>query len=193
MKKFIICLSVLFALKAGAQSEERAAFTIGPTVGWTHAFFTPYSNWEFNPEWTAGLSTIYSPWEHWGVGADVRYSTEGSRVKYESTTNDIRLDYLRVPIKGMYFFNDYGDPFRPKITLGPSIGFMMNETNVNGIHANKVDLGLNGSLGFNLRLMPDFWLNIDANYYQGLTEVRNTGTSERNGHMCLQAGLLFGL
>lgn len=193
MKKIIIGLCLLATVSLFGQTEEKA-FSIGPTVGANHSFLVPYTS-KFYPTWTAGLSCIYSPGEHWGVGGDLRFSKEGSKTSsVEGISDEIELYYLRIPVKGMYFFGDVADDFRPKITLGPSIGFLVDEKNTTWAPANKVDFGLNGSAGFNYRLMQDFWLNVDANYYQGLTRVRNATTErELNGSVGLQVGVLFGL
>ena len=183
-----------------AQTGSKA-FSIGPTVGANHSFLFPYKS-DFYPTWTVGLATIYSPGEHWGIGGDVRFSKEGSKTSSEITSrgstekvsNEIELDYLRVPLRGIYFFGDIEDDFRPKITVGPSFGFLVDEKNTMDAPANKFDFGANGSLGFNYRLARDFWLNVDANYYQGLLRVRDVSfDKEVNGSVGLQVGVLFGL
>jgi hypothetical protein len=192
MKKIICYVSLFFTLNSMAQQPSR--FSIGPTVGATHAFLIPYKSWQFNPQWTAGLSWIYSPYEHFGLGGDVRYSTEGGKLNLEPGTNTIRLDYLRIPVKAMYFFGDVENSFRPKVTLGPSVGFLVDEMNTEPVPANKVDFGANVSAGFNYRMMENLWLNVDLNYYQGLIKIRDAGsTKEMNGNLGLQLGVLVGL
>src|ERR1700740_122765 len=98
MKKIIIALSLIASISLTAQTEHKA-FSLGPTVGMNHSFLMPYKS-QYYPTWTAGLSCIYSPGEHWGVGGDVRFSKEGSKAKtIEGVTQEVELDYLRVPIK----------------------------------------------------------------------------------------------
>ncbi|MCD6067967.1 MAG: hypothetical protein K0S33_2793 [Bacteroidetes bacterium] len=194
MKKIIFCLSIFAGMNMFAQ--QTTSFSIGPTVGASHSVLMPYNNWEFNPQWTAGLSWIYGPMQHFAIGGDVRYSLEGGKFKSGSETGSsvIRMDYLRVPVKAMYFFGTYEQDFRPKITLGPSVGFLVDEKNTEPAPANKVDFGLNGSVGFNYRMMENLWLNVDANYYQGLLKVRDaTSLSEHNANIGLQLGVLVGL
>jgi hypothetical protein len=192
MKKLLFVLGIGIAINAAAQGPSR--FSIGPTVGASHAFLIPYKSWQFNPQWTAGLSWIYSPYEHFGLGGDVRYSAEGGKLNLEPGTTTIRLDYLRVPIKAMYFFNGVEDNIRPKVTLGPSVGFLVDELNTEPVPANKVDFGVNASAGFNYRMMENLWLNVDVNYYQGLIKIREAGsTKELNGNLGLQLGVLVGL
>lgn len=149
----------------------------------------------------------YSHSEHIGFSIDVLYSMEGGR--YQQTNGneiDLDLQYLRVPIKFAYFFRDFDKDFRPKVTIGPSLGFLIddkldynqssssNQSNVL-THFDKgyngFDLGGTASIGFNERLADRIWLNVDAYYYQGFLDV---GTMNHyNANFGLRAGVAFGL
>lgn len=176
---------------------EQSSFSIGFTGGFGHAFLMPYSNTVFRPSWDAGISAIYSPWKHWGIGLDALYSVEGAKFKYSGTagssdyTVQTELDYVRVPLKAIYFFRTYEADFRPKITLGPTLGILVNDAN--RPNAQSVDFGANVSLGFNYRIARAIWINVDASYYQGFLDAYS-GNSERdlNGNARLNAGINFG-
>jgi len=191
MKKMMLILGML---AAGIAANAQQTVSIGPTAGIGHAFMYPYDNWELKPSWNAGLTAIYGPVEWWGVGLDVRYSQEGYKRMVEGTEHEMTLDYLRVPIKGIIFFGDYEDDFRPKVSLGPSLGFLLDQESTHGWKANDFDLGVLASAGFNYRIVPRIWLNTDLNYYQGLLDVRqHSGTTELNGNLGLTVGVAFGL
>lgn len=199
MKKYILFIGLFFATtNAFAQEMEAKTshFSIGPSFGFGHTWISPYNNWEFQPTWSAGLTAIYGPIEWFGFGGDVRYSVEGSKtiMKEGGATRVTRLEYIRVPLKAMVFFGGYEDDFRPKLTLGPSFGFLVAEDDTYNARANGVDVGLNASAGFNYRMARAIWLNVDVNYYQGLTDVRmNSGTRELNGNLGLNLGVAFGI
>jgi outer membrane protein W len=199
MKKSILTVSLfLSGLFAFAQNETKpvsTAFSIGPSVGLGHAFMYPYITRGINPVGNFGIISTYAPTEHWGIGGDVRYSIEGSKTRTEQGPRDTDLDYLRVVPKGIYFFGTYDEDFRPKITLGPSIGFLMKHTDTFESTINPIDVGVIATTGFNYRLSQrGMWLNLDVYYYQGLTDVKkHTGTTELNANVGLNLGLAFGL
>lgn len=177
---------------------EQSKFSIGVIGGFGHSFLMPYSNTAFCPSWNAGISAIYSPWQHWGVGLDALYSAEGAKFYYQNGASDQsdltihrELDYVRVPVKVIYFFRTYEKDFRPKVSLGPTLGVLVNEKNSS--NASSVDLGANLTLGFNYRIARAIWINVDANYYQGFLDTYS-GNSETdlNGNIRLNAGINFG-
>lgn len=202
MKKIILLASLFSSLISFSQNNngldppvpaEQSVFSIGPQGGFGHTFITPYKGARFQPSWDAGVAAIYAPGVHWGVQLDIRYSAEGCKIEdvENKSTNAIFLRYVRVPLKAVYFFNRYEDDFRPKITLGPSIGFLNEQ--VNSIGAKSVDFGANASIGFHYRLVRAIWFTADVNYYQGFTDVYETTTErEMNGNLRLDMGLMFG-
>jgi hypothetical protein len=172
---------------------EQSAFSIGPQGGFGHAFITPYDGARFQPSWDAGIQAIYAPGAHWGIELDIRYSAEGSKIVDEenNSTNATYLRYVRVPLKAVYFFNRYEDDFRPKIALGPAVGFLNEQVNSRG--AKSFDFGANASLGFHYRLVRAVWLTADVNYYQGFTDIYDaTSENELNGNLRLDMGVSFG-
>lgn len=184
---------MMMAATGFAQSK----FSIGLTGGARHAFVSSYDNNTFNPCWNAGLTFNYSPWEHWAIGMDAIYSNEGYKIKIPERNNMTTystLDYVRITPKAIYFFRPYEANFRPKFSIGPSVGFLVNQDNPNGEVARNTDLGAQGSIGFNLRLVKELWLNVDAAYYQGLLDVykKPTGGNDYNANMGLNLGLTFG-
>jgi hypothetical protein len=195
-KSIILCCFLLAGTVAFAQdalTPKNSTLSIGPSFGYGHSYITPY-HCEFDPTWSAGLFVVYSPYEHFGFGGDVRYSSEGSRTKIEGGTRTTIANYIRVPVKAMFFFRGVEDDFRPKVTLGPSFGFLVSESDPYDSKVWPFDAGVNASLGFNYRLKRAIWLNVDANFYQGLMDVRkNSGVQERNGNIGLNLGIAFGL
>jgi len=176
---------------------EQSKFSIGIIGGFGHSFLMPYSNTTFRPSWNAGISAIYAPKQHWGIGIDVLYSVEGAKFKYTNPvsqtdyTVQTELDYIRIPVKAIYFFRGYEKDFRPKVALGPTLGILMSETN--SVNAASVDLGANLSLGFNYRIAKAIWINVDASYYQGFLDTYSSNSDkDLNGNIRLNAGINLG-
>jgi hypothetical protein len=203
MKRILIIAAVLFTYYPAVFSQENPGrakvFSIGPAVGFGHAGIRNTSGTDlFKPSVNAGVIFNYSTNQHIGFAGDVLWSSEGARIDRDGIETDITLQYVRVPLKFAYFFGTFEDNFRPKLTIGPSMGFLLDaDKEVEGIGTSDVtasyktfDIGLNGSAGFNLKLRPNVWLNTDLNYYHGLRAIR---FDERNSSLGLKVGLAFGL
>lgn len=210
MKKLVIALTAL-VLASTAKAQN---LSLGPTIGFGHSWITDFGgDAAFHPSFNFGGSLVYSSNAHWGFGIDLKFSREGGKIQnvyvLDSFIDDKRTinnDYLRVPLKVIYFFNEYGNPVRPKISLGPTFGFLVGgkttyETgSISHVTDTKnyfknFDLGLQGSAGINFRLAKNTWLNTDLSYYQGLMDVikTNTGEASHNGNIGVNVGLTFGI
>ncbi len=202
MKKAMIIVAIL-----GIGIVSRAqTVSIGPTGGFGHSWITNTAgDAKFNPAWNAGISLVYSTKSNWGMGADVKYSAEGNKSERLGTTTTVNTNYVRVPLKAIYFFGQQGDAVRPKISAGPTFGFLTNANEATSIEGVKVktditddiknfDFGVNAAAGLNFRLAERTWLNTDLAFYQGLTDItKNNNTTRRNGNVGVNVGLLVGL
>lgn len=198
-------LLLLFALVLGflplAQAQE---FSLGPVIGVNYASLTNApSDARGLVGLNAGLALVYSTEEHWGIGVDLKYSGEGMVVEQRGITAKTRLDYVRVPLKFYYFFNKFGDDFRPKIYVGPSFGVLVGGkterfTDVGTIKTNSTDLyeqfdvGALFGTGFNYRIAQGAWLNVDVAYAHGLTNIAPSGKAF-NRNLMASIGIAWGL
>jgi hypothetical protein len=179
-----------------AQPEPaRKAFSFGPVIGLGHAWMTPVAYSEYNPTLNAGVFGIYSPLERWGLGMDLRYSVEGPKKYYsEGGVVNEQFHYLRIPIRGIFFFGNTGDDFRPKIAAGPSMGFLVKHTGPVYTSENHFDFGATVSAGFNYRLYRSTWFNADLSYYHGFTDaIMHTENRELQRNITLNVGVGFEL
>lgn len=212
MKRIFSLAAVIFV--AGSLNAQTLSF--GPTAGFGHSWLRlPSDAGEvdrgFHPAYNGGVKLVYSFVSHWGVSADVKFSSEGGTFKdTDSDDKQIwRLNYIRVPLQGIYFFEQLGDRVRPKVSLGPSFGFLMgakSRTKVNGELSDKTDikdelntfdLGATVAVGANIRLGNDTWLNTDISYLHSFTGVLDNGASAsdnfKNSGLNLNIGILFPL
>lgn len=196
----LISVFALFSLSIASAQE----FSLGPTIGLNNSWIdeVPGDN-EALLGLNAGLTLVYSTEEHWGVGLDLKYSGEGMKTKLRGETATTRLNYVRIPIKLIYFFNNFGNDFRPKIYVGPSLGILAGgETKLflpSGTAKvdskdlyEDVDLGLLFGTGFNYRIASGTWLNVDLAYGHGFTDIAKTGDAY-NRNFSLNVGLAWGL
>ena len=218
MRKLKICLLILIVFatnKTNAQLKDN--LSLGPIVGFGHSWVTNSYSPKFKPSLNIGGRLLYSASPKFGVGLDATFRTEGVKGKLNAisinytTTDAIPIDYntnyLRLDPKLYYFFGKYGHALRPKIGVGPSFGFLVSGKSdlVTGINTTEAfaskkirksfDVGLSGSIGFNYRLKSKTWLNVDAVFNHGLTDVAkfNTGDAIQNRSLFLNIGVTFGI
>ena len=204
MKNFVILFAVCFC----ANSLTAQHISIGPTVGighsWLNSNVTTGDKNLFFPTYNAGVKLVYSIESNWGVSADVKFSSEGGSRGVDGNNKTVdRLNYLRIPIQGIYFFGKYGDKIRPKISIGPSFGFLvggkekiysngkMVQEFQNENNFNKLDIGLNAAVGANIRICKSTWLNTDLTYYHGLTDISKGASNLKLRGIGINVGLLF--
>ena len=193
MKKTILMMAIVmgtcFVMKA-------QTLTVGPKAGVNITKLSNLDDIKSRGGFTAGGFLVYSFIQNFGVGLDAMYSMEGA--KYESDfgsgedevrlKNKLDLNYLRFNVPLTYFFRLKDDNFRPKIYAGPSLGLLLSaksKTEVMSDPSNSVvdekrtvtgdykgtDFGALVGTGFNYRLAETTWLNIDAAYHIGATDI----------------------
>jgi hypothetical protein len=227
MKKqlFILLTTGVFLGTANAQMKA----SIGPNAGFGASWIDNWGEKEYKPSGNVGLALIYSGKSNFGFGADLKYSFEGGKREYVTsavgtqftTTEEAKLDYVRLPLKAMFFMGQYGQRVRPKISVGPSFGLLVGgKTNIKTVSQtgavvferkdesedvwDKWDVGVHGSIGLNYRLVKNTWFSADVAYVHGLTDVRkddkksspysgyNTATNYKNRNLGLNLGVYFG-
>ena len=172
----------------------------GPNIGAGHTWLRGEGKSRFQPAANFGISLIHSANDHVGIGLDLKYSIEGGAKKVSGLTNNNDLRYLRIPVKAIYFFNEYGDAIRPKVSLGPSMGVLLGGKTTLGSaeFASKdifktLDFGLAANAGVHVRMISGTWLTFDLNYYHGLSDVSSSVNSVfRNRNLQVNAGLMIG-
>ena len=211
MKKAVIIVAIL---SAGIFTKAQN-ISIGPTAGFGHSWISGLDlEGKFNAAWNGGLSLIYSTQTNFGIGMDIKYSSEGNKVTYigegipeeplTTVTRTVDANYIRVPLKLIYFFGKYGSAVRPKIYAGPSFGFFTGGEVVEEVGESKFrsdtkdniknfDLGVTAAAGLNFRLAPRTWLNTDLAFYQGFSDISKDGSTQHNGNVGINVGLLVGL
>lgn len=169
------------------------------------------TNTEFMPHGNVGISFIHSTKINLGFGADVKYSWEGAQAENSTTGKEqvLSMQYVRVPLKVMYFFGKYGQRVRPKIYAGPSMGFLVAakySTEQNGVSTPEVnikdqfngfDIGVVGGAGINYRLVKNTWFTADVNYYNSFRDIREQDVSGSprlsNNTLALNVGVNWGI
>ena len=210
-RSLVLLLGTGLAFCAKAQVQQHISF--GPTVGFGHSWLNTdnaiaagYDN-KFHAAYNVGVKMVYSIDPHWGASGDLKYSSEGGSLENNANSELVyRSNYIRIPLQGIYFFTDFGDKVRPKISLGPSFGFLIGgdtkvKNNDEKVSEGEVkdlfktfDVGLTGAVGANIRVSPNTWLNTDVGYYHGLNNINDVSSNSiKNRNIGLNVGLLFGI
>jgi outer membrane protein W len=182
----ILC-SVAF-LSINAQS-----LSIGPMIGANSSSISDVENGERLMGLSAGIFANYSINEKIGLNVKALFSQMG--VASSVSDEKFRLNYVQIPLTGVYFFGQTGDKFRPKVFLGPYVGILLGAKNgdVDIKESFKsVDFGGQVGLGFNYSLKERMWLNVDLGYTAGFSNVFDTEIIEgKNNALSLNVGLSF--
>jgi len=167
--------------------------SIGPIIGANSSSITEAEEGERLLGLSAGIFANYSINENLGLNVKALFSQMGiaSAISDES----VRLNYLQIPLTGVYFFGESGDKFRPKVFLGPYVGLLLGAKNGDTDikeSFKSVDFGALIGLGFNYSLKESTWLNVDLGYTAGLTNVFETDLIEgKNNALSVNVGLSF--
>jgi hypothetical protein len=192
MVLFVISLVLFGSGMANAQIGDQTS--IGPRIG---VNFSNVSNVDGSESLTGlaiGLTSTYSISEATGLTVDLMYSGEG----YTLDGNDLKLNYLQIPIFFDLFFGELGDKFRPKVNAGLTPGFLLSaKQNDNDVKAsiNGFNIAAAGGLGFNYKVGNRIWLNTDLRAFLGLSDIRQDviGDKVANNNIQLSIGLAYGL
>ena len=209
MRKYVLG----FVLSAISLAGVAQSNSLGINAGFGHSWIKNHQDVQFNPAGNFGVSFVHSTKTNFGFGADLKFSLEGGQedytvgtTKFEHTTD---LNYIRVPLKAIYFFGKYGQRVRPKVHVGPSLGFLVGahderknqttgaitEDRKSDDDYHNFDIGLQGGVGLNYRLVKNTWFTADLNYYNGFKGIRQTSASPRyvNNNVALNLGVNWGI
>ena len=200
MKNQLIALAILgFATAAHAQVNS-----FGPTLGFNYAWVSDNANSDPKPGLNVGVIYNYSILEKSGIGFEALYSQEGFTNDVRGRTLKTALNYIRVPLKFTYYFGQLENDFRPKVFLGPSLGFLIGGDYETLVGENIItkkskdiyqgfDFGIQAGAGFNYRLAKMTWLNFGVGYTHGLVNViKNVQTKPQNRLINANLGIAFG-
>ena len=199
MKKLIIA-ALLGSCTLGVNAQKNVS--LGIVGGFGHSWIKGgEGDNAYKPSGSFGGKIMYSAHEHIGIGADLLYSIEGGKREIGNLSATTRLNYIRIPVTGSYFFGQFGDRLRPKVSLGPSVGFLLGgKQEMNGIEDDdikdqfkKIDFGLHANAGLHYRIVSNTWLVGDIQYYHGLTDISEVSTKHKNRNIGLNVGVMFGI
>lgn len=203
--KLLAVAAVLFFCISSLQAQT---ISLGPTAGFGHSYLKIKDSdldSKFFPAYNFGAKLVYSIKTHWGISADLRFSGEGGKLTTKASSSferKYRADYIRIPFQGIYFFGKLGDAVRPKIALGPSLGFLIGGKTTESIDDMSItlktkdvlegfDFGVNASFGANFRLKGDKWINADITWYHGITNISGSVSNIKNRNIGFNIGLLL--
>lgn len=206
-KTFSTLLLLICVIAANAQKAKSNGvannLSIGPIVGVNFSTLRGNDNNSFKTGFSGGLFANYSILDNFGITAQVLYSTQGAKSK--SNSNDvIKVNYFQVPVLLMFYFNKPGSAFRPKVIVGPQFGFLSSaKTTIGSATVDTKDYyttsDVSGTigLGFNYSVGKGIWLNMDARYAHGFTDISSGSNillvpkNTNNSVISVMAGVSF--
>lgn len=191
--------SILIIITFGLSNSKAQTLSVGPLLGANFSTISELPNAKSRIGMSAGAFANYSIDEHFGLNVKLIFSQLGTKI--DNTTLSNRLNYFQIPVSGVYFLGEAGNSFRPKIFVGPYLGFLLSAKDNDGndiVIANgddyfkKVDIGGQIGAGFNYRIKSRTWLNVDASYASSFTKISDvTNVAYKNTALSLNVGVSF--
>ena len=100
MKKFLLSVAGIISLTC---AYSQMNISVGPNAGFGHTWMSGSGDNRYQPAGNFGLALVYSHNNHVGLGVDLKYSIEGGKKEFANIDVTNRLNYIRIPIKGIYF------------------------------------------------------------------------------------------
>lgn len=214
MKRTVRIFAILIALigSFGARAQNNSSiiqhrthiFHLAPVMGRDFARLT-LDSMDYTQGSVAGVAFTYRHRKkHISVSTSLLYASRGGeynrviRGQYGETyhwSHYEQLHYIEMPVKFTYlFFADSSKTFRPKISIGPSFGYLVSAKHVSRYeipewftasepvmqdvisHYQPFDVGATGSLGFIWEFRQRRWLTFEAGYTYGLTDINKQPT-----------------
>lgn len=187
--------TLLIVILAGFSVTAQTT-SIGPMLGTNITTLSNVPNAEHIGGLSIGGFLNHSVNENFGVNAKLLFSQFGTG--YENSTFQTRLNYIQLPISGVYYFGQAGNRLRPKIYAGVYAAALTNGEADDVLSLGgqtkfeDFDAGGQIGLGFNYRIQSMTWLNVDLGYTGGLVNVSEfQGDNIRNKGVNLNIGLSF--
>ncbi|HZV70337.1 MAG TPA: porin family protein [Saprospiraceae bacterium] len=193
--KMLILIAGFFAITL-TQLKAQDDFSLGPRVGLNFASVSHVEDSKSLIGLALGLTTTYSINESSGLTLDILYSGQG----YKINDDDVKVNYLQIPLYFDIFFGDLGESFRPKVYVGVAPHFLLG-AKVNDLDVkdqfNSINFAVSGGLGFNARVASRIWLNTDLRAFLGLNDIRDktiqVGDKVTASSVQFSLGLAYGL
>jgi len=193
-----VYLALIFTFILGSISYAQP-LSMGPVLGANFMSISNTTNAQPIVGLRAGGFLNYSIDEKWGINAKLLFSQMGAA--RENSEYTARLNYIQLPLSLVYFFGQSGDKLRPKLFLGPYLGYLLNakDNNGNKILAqngndlySKLDFGGQIGAGLNYIISDRTWLNIDASYSSSFVSIIDAADPKnRNNGFQFTAGISF--
>ncbi len=192
--KYLI-LSLCFATVSLTFGYAQSTISVGLKGGLNFANFAGDNvNTDSRTGINFGAFGTYSVKETFGITAEINYAQKGAK----TSNSKLNINYLEIPVHFSYFFGK--GKVRPKLMVGPYLGFLMNselqvgntKVNTKDIYSNT-DFGLNLGGGLHYSLGDAKWLYLDARYGLGLADVTKASGDVYNRVFSINVGISFGL
>ncbi|AWV99618.1 porin family protein [Arcticibacterium luteifluviistationis] len=197
MKKLLSISAVLIALITIPNLAKAQDTSWGPMIGVNGSSIPDFPLSANKTGVNLGAFLNHSKHEHLGLKVEAFYSQMGSN--FNGFEDKIEMHYIQVPLYGVWYLNDKGNDFRPKIMLGPYLGFLAGASgsntsgnNFTGENFKSIDFGGKAAAGFNWKLNPKIWLNTEFYFGGSFANIYKTDIINiKNQNLGLNLGLSF--
>jgi len=187
--KQILFTAIAFLLLTGVVQAQH--INIGIKGGLNAYTILGDNNEGYNPKlgYNVGLLGHIHINSNYAIQPEVVYSVQGTAYKIGGVDNNLKLNYVNIPLNFQYMFDN---GFR--LQAGPQLGILTSANlvvgdNVTDLKANykSTDIGVTVGMSY---VKPSTGFGIDIRYNYGLTNINSTGTINSYNRGA-QLGLFF--
>ncbi|AFM03333.1 hypothetical protein Fleli_0877 [Bernardetia litoralis DSM 6794] len=205
---FVLLLVVTISFSISFSSYAQSNTSLGIKGGINIANFRgeDVEDYDGRTAFNIGAVLNYSITEKAGLSFEADYSSQGAKLDMGTNEATTKLNYIRTTLLYNYFMGSNDMDIRPKLFVGPSLGFLLNSQNKVGDGDyvdypddtfNSTDFGIAFGAGLHVRVKEGIWFVPDVRYNLGLTDITKNNlfgsNSTRNGVLSINVGLTFPL
>lgn len=186
MKKVLLSLVTLITFGfANAQIKERGTIEITPKIGTSNfAELNEDEYTDYNSGVELGATVDYYFNDRWSLRSGLIADKMGGKYDFDGNYFEDKLNYLNIPINANWHF---GSTRKWNLNFGLSPSFLMSAklkengytTDIPKSTIESFQLGFTYGIGYKIELTEKFGILIDAQFFNGLTNINKAPDNRR--------------
>lgn len=194
MKKLLLALALVSIGFTNAQIKKKGIIEITPKIGYSTFSEVGEDGSTKNNSGIAPAATIDFYFNNrWSLRSGLIFNKMGGEYSFNNKSYEDQLNYLNVPINANWHF---GSTRKWNLNFGLSPSFLTKaNVIVDGQSSSMGDeviksfqLGLTYGIGYKIEITKKFGILLDAQWFNGLTNISNTGANFTNSGSSYNVG-----
>jgi hypothetical protein len=194
MKKLLLALALVSIGFTNAQIKKKGTIEITPKIGYTTFAEVGDEGSTNSNSGIAPAATIDFYFNNrWSLRSGLIFNKMGGKYSFNNKSYEDQLNYLNVPINANWHF---GSTRKWNLNFGLSPSFLTKANVIVGGKSSSFgdeviksfQLGLTYGIGYKIEITKKFGILLDAQWFNGLTNISNTGVNFTNSGSSYNVG-----